>query len=152
MKPVFSKASPDDIEMIYQMIEHFASKGLILRRSREEIASNLGDFFVCTLGKKIAGIVSYHNYGQSLKEIRSLAVAEKHQKKHIGSFILKNIISLLLEQHSPKIFTLTYSPDFFIKNGFYEVHKETLPEKIWKDCSKCESRDSCGETALVYRG
>jgi amino-acid N-acetyltransferase len=152
MKPVFSRASSDDIEAIHRMIGHFASQGLILIRSRDEITSNLEAFFVCRLGKKIAGIVSYHDYGHSLKEIRSLAVSEEYQKNHIGSFILKNILSLLCEKHEPKIFTLTYSPLFFIKNGFHEVNKDTLPEKIWKDCSKCDSRETCGETALVYGG
>ncbi|HOO70390.1 MAG TPA: GNAT family N-acetyltransferase [Spirochaetota bacterium] len=152
MKMVFSTASSHDIDTIHQIITHYARKGLILKRSREEILDNLDNFFTCTIENSIAGIGSYYNYGDSLKEIRSLAVLEKHQRNKVGSFIVKKLIAYLLNQNQvkPKIFTLTYSPGFFQKNGFTVVPKDTLPEKIWKDCSKCESREQCGETALVY--
>jgi amino-acid N-acetyltransferase len=97
------------------------------------------------------GCVSYYDYGQNLYEIRSLAVKAEYEKKGLGSKLVAAIITAIPANPLPKIFALSYSPEFFKKNNFFEVAKETLPEKIWKDCSKCVNLENCDETALVYR-
>ena len=144
------KATTADIESIHGLILGFAAEGLILERSKDEIQTSIDKFFAARIDGNLAGIISYYDYGFELKEIRSLAVDKKYSGRGVGSKLVAHLISVLREKSSPKIFALTYSPDFFIKNGFIEVDKATLPEKIWKDCYKCDHRDICGETALIY--
>jgi N-acetylglutamate synthase-like GNAT family acetyltransferase len=44
---------------------------------------------------------------------------------------------------------LTRSPDLFERLGFSRVTRQSLPEKVFVDCSTCSRRDSCDEIALV---
>jgi amino-acid N-acetyltransferase len=142
-----------DIEQIHKLIKFYADKGLILDRDRNDIAQSLEMFLVAEKKNEIFGVISFHDYGKRLKEIRSLAVDNKCEKNGIGSTLLKKIIDILKNRYpESKIFVLTYSPLFFKKYGFIEVDRDSLPEKIWKDCKNCREKDNCGETALIFSG
>lgn len=147
-----NKASPADVSRISGLLIEYSAEGVILERTAEEISESIDKFFIAEADGIIAGVVSYYDYGPLLKEIRSLAVDKNYKSMGIGSRLLKFLISELTASSAPKIFALTYSPDFFIKNGFDAVDKNTLPEKIWKDCVKCKNRETCGETPMVYFG
>lgn len=151
MKVNIRKAVLSDIKLIHKLLKPYASDGLILERKVDDIAEEHNKFFVAENKSGIIGVVSYYDYGRALKEVRSLAVKRNFFRKKIGSLLLKTLIESLLEHYpETKIFTLSYSPKFFQKNGFVTVDKETLPEKIWKDCRYCKDYEDCGETALVF--
>ena len=146
------RASRKDIEAIHDIITYYSGKGLILYRTKGDISENLGTFFVAENGSSFKGVVSFYDYGEKLKEVRSLAVVPEEGRKGVGTMLVGRLLeSLAGTCGSPKVFVLTYSPDFFLKNGFEVVDKATLPEKIWKDCQNCPHRDNCKETALVYQ-
>lgn len=146
------KARKTDITGIHALLEPFWKRGLILQRTEDDIRAGLKQFYICPQDDDtIAGVISYHDYGKHLKEIRSLAVRDTDSRKGVGSLLVRHLIKQLSREGTPKIFVLTYSPVFFIKNGFTPVDKETLPEKIWKDCLNCADQEKCGETALVYQ-
>jgi amino-acid N-acetyltransferase len=145
------KARSRDIDIIYDLIRPFWREGLILERTRDDIRNSLTRFRIALVDGTPAGVISYHDYGKHLKEIRSLAVKRDYGRRGIGSRLVKSLIRSLMSPDSPKVFVLSYSPVFFEKNHFIRVDKETLPEKIWKDCIDCKDADKCGETALVYR-
>lgn len=150
MKVNIRKAVKSDIKVIHKLLQPFASDGVILERTVEDITGELDKFLVAENKSGIAGVISYYDYGRDLKEVRSLAVKKDFFRKKIGSFLLKTLVDSLHEHYpGAKIFTLSYSPKFFQKNGFVKVDKETFPEKIWKDCRCCKDYDKCGETALV---
>jgi amino-acid N-acetyltransferase len=152
MKYQIRKALPPDIESIYDIIAPYAAEELILERTRDDIAESLDKFLVASDPRGlIAGVVSHHNYGNRLKEVRSLAVRKELSRGGIGRQIMEALKENLLKDYpDAKIFVLTYSPGFFRKLGFAEVGKNTLPENIWKDCRNCKKRDCCEETALIY--
>jgi len=144
-------ASIDDAESIYKLIKNYAEKGVILERSMDDIIDNINNFLVAVSDEKIIGLITHYDYGTNLKEVRSLAVDEKFHSLGIGKSLLAELIKQLRSENMSKIFTLTYRPDFFEKNGFIAVPKDDFPEKIWKDCDNCKDKDKCGETALVYK-
>lgn len=151
MLPIIRNAIPGDIDTIHEILLPYAREELILARTKDDIAQSLHAFYVAAHNSHISGVISYYDYGDRLKEVRSLAVRKSMAKSGIGSLLLKHLISeLSVLCPEPKIFVLTYSPVFFIKNGFVEVPRETLPEKIWKDCDHCKNRHNCGETALIF--
>ena len=137
--------------VIADLIAPYSKKGLLLLRDESEILNSIDSFIVAEYNSSIIGCISYYDYGKSLYEIRSLAVKAEYTKKGVGAKLVTAIIAAIPDP-VPKIFALSYSPVFFKKCNFSEVPKETFPEKIWKDCSKCINRDNCGETALVYLG
>jgi len=152
MKPVIRTAEERDVESIHNLIMHFASEGVILERSISDIKKNITSFLVAEIDRKIVGTATHYDYGKNLKEVRSLAVTESCQGLGVGRELLLQLISSIKSKSDAKIFTLTYKPGFFSRNGFKVVPKSEFPEKIWKDCLRCKDRDKCGETALVYQG
>ncbi|HDP80823.1 MAG TPA: GNAT family N-acetyltransferase [Spirochaetes bacterium] len=146
------KAVPGDTEAIHSVLLPYAADGIILHRDRADITDNINSFFTAEWAGRVIGVVSFYDYGERLKEIRSLAVVKENFRAGVGAALVKFLIGSLLEScPSAKIFALSFSPGFFMKLGFDEVNKDTLPEKIWKDCDHCVHKDNCGETALVYR-
>jgi amino-acid N-acetyltransferase len=145
------KARVSDAQGILDLLQPYIEEGIVLNRKVSEIRENIPTFFVAESASHLCGVVAYYRYSAHLMEVRSLAVKTTAKKKGIGRMLVEHLMEYLLEESpSAKIFTLTYIPDFFRKFGFKTVSKDTLPEKIWKDCSKCTKAEMCGETALVY--
>ncbi len=150
MKHTIRPALEEDIPVILDILQPFASEGIILPRTSEEIRNSLQYFFVAEKHNCICGVISYHDYGPTLKEIRSLAVLQAEAGRGLGSALVQWVSDYLRQRHpGSKIFVLTYSPEFFKKLAFEEVDKNLLPEKIWKDCQNCPNRNHCTETALI---
>ncbi|MDY6969771.1 MAG: GNAT family N-acetyltransferase [Spirochaetota bacterium] len=144
-------AIPTDLESIYNIIKPYADEQIILERSENDILLNLDKFIIAQHEDEIVGVVSYYDYGNELKEIRSLAVKKNRNKRGVGSLLLNTIVKFLLNNFpDAKIFVLTYSPIFFKKNDFICIPRDSLPEKIWKDCQNCKNKDNCNEIALMF--
>ncbi len=142
--------SPDDAESIRSLMLEYALSGIILERSLDDIRDSIGSFLVAKHNNRVIGIIARFDYGQRLIEIRSLAVDKKYYGQNIGTTLLEAMITTIKNEGDYKIFALSYAPKFFLKNGFIEVPKGSLPEKIWKDCINCPDKDNCGETSLIY--
>lgn len=152
-KPTFifiSSPSKEDAEEISTIMNEYARKGIILERPVDEIREYIDSFLVAKNGKEIVGIIARFDYGQKLIEIRSLAVRLEYAGLSIGTHLLEAMIAAIKKDGDYRIFALSYAPDFFKKNGFIEVPKGSLPEKIWKDCINCKDKENCGETALIH--
>lgn len=152
MKYRIRPAEEQDIESIHGLISHYAREGVILERSHDDIRANLENFIVAEDSGIVIGAATFYDYGETLKEVRSFAIDKRYHGMGIGSSLLKKLIENIDGKNNTRIFTLTYKPEFFSKNGFAVVSKDDFPEKIWKDCRNCKDWDNCGETALVYRG
>ncbi|MFH0977282.1 MAG: GNAT family N-acetyltransferase [Spirochaetota bacterium] len=151
MKLTIRQANVSDTDNIYSILITYSVEGTIIERTRVDIKKNIDKFFIADIKNNIAGVISYYHYSDKLIEVRSLAVKKEYYKKGIGSALLNKLInSLLTDFPKAKIFALSYHPLFFKKSGFIEVIKDSLPEKIWKDCKKCENQHNCGETALLF--
>ncbi len=142
--------SKADAESIRDIMHEYAIKGIILERSVEDIRDSINSFLVAKKDNKIIGIIARYDYGQKLIEIRSLAVKSSYAGYKIGTRLLEAMVNIIRQEDGYKIFSLSYAPEFFKKNGFIEVPKGSLPEKIWKDCINCKDKENCGETALMF--
>ena len=86
---------------------------------------------------------------EDLGEIRSLAVIGESQNRGLGSQLVETCLEEAVELGLSKVFVLTLIKDFFARLGFEEVHKSTLPHKIWADCIKCPRFPDCDEIAMI---
>jgi amino-acid N-acetyltransferase len=150
MSYLIRTADERDVQSIHKLIKYYADEGIILERSIDDIKINISNFLVAVSENNVIGTITYYDYGNNLKEIRSLAVDKSYKGLEIGRNLLKKMIKNISPVNKAKIFTLTYRPGFFEKNGFIPVPKDDFPEKIWKDCTNCKDRENCGETALIY--
>lgn len=146
------KARIEDVKTIHRLINASASKGEMLPRSLMDIYGSLRDFFVYQDEdkKEIIGICAMSIVWENLAEIRSLYVDEERRREGIGRNLVEACVSEAITLGLFRIFTLTYKRDFFLKLGFRDVQRSTLPEKIWSDCVRCSKYpDFCDEVAML---
>ena len=149
MTAMVRKATPDDIDTLFELIQHYAEQGIMLPRSRDILEKQLEHFVVAELGGQMVGCGSLCQLGSDLVEIRSLGITPGHKGKGIGSLLVNELVAEAKERAIPKVMALTYEAKFFQKNGFDIVQKEIFPEKVWTDCVHCKKRDCCDEIAVL---
>lgn len=145
------KATIKDVEKIWKLINLYADQRLMLPRSLSDLYENLRDFFVYIEDGRIAGCGALHVVWEDCGEILSLAVDPERARYGIGSKILGVCEEEAIDLGLKKIFTLTYAPEFFEKNGFVRVEKTSLPHKIWSMCIKCHKFPECDEIPLMKK-
>jgi len=149
MSVVCRQANADDVEALFELIQDYAAKGIMLPRSREALARNIDTFVVAQDGDRLIGCGSLCRLGSDLVEIRSLGIVDGYKGQGVGSKLVDVLIEEAKRQGIPKVMALTYEAAFFQKNGFRIVDKEIFPEKVWTDCVNCPKQQCCDEIAVV---
>lgn len=148
---VCRKATQDDVDTLFEIIQGYAAQGIMLPRTKEALTEQINDFVVAEIDQQLVGCGSLTQLGKDLVEVRSLGVTDGHKGLGIG----KSIVNLLIEEAKArqitKVMALTYEVKFFEKNGFTVVDKEIFPEKVWKDCIHCPKQHACDEIAVLKR-
>ncbi len=148
MKGVLRKARIRDAEEIQFLINEYAKQGLMLPKTLQNLYEDIREFWVYEEEGKIVGTCALKIFWDNLAEIRSLAVSPGHTGRGIGTALVKAALKEARELEIEKVFTLTYQVEFFKRLGFKVIDKETLPQKIWRDCINCVKFPNCDETAL----
>jgi len=147
-----TKATLSDIPTMLALVEEEVRKGVILDRSADEIATNIRSYVLAKRGGRLVGYTALHLHSPSLAEVRSLVVDEAHRGISVGKKMVLYALDEARELGLQEVLVLTYLPEFFLKLGFEEIAKETIPEqKIWADCIKCIHFPVCNEVSLMYR-
>jgi len=143
------KAKVNDVKQMKRIIDTYAKQELMLPRSLSELYESIRDFYVFEENGEILGCCALHFVWEDLAEILSLAVISEHNKRKIGSSLLKACIEDGYSLGAKRVFTLSYVPEFFEKYGFSRVDKSSLPHKVWSGCIKCPKFPECEEIALI---
>jgi len=146
---IVRRATLADVEEMHRLINYFATKGLMLPKSRNSLYQNIRDFFVAERVGRFAGCCALHVIWGDLGEIRSLAVEEAYQKNGVGRLLAEAALRDAAALKLPRVFALTYQKSFFEHLGFVEVDKATMPQKVWGECMDCPKFPNCDETAMV---
>ncbi|MEF3311589.1 N-acetyltransferase [Paenibacillus sp. GYB004] len=145
------RATADDVGSLYDIIQSYAEKGIMLPRSKEALARQIDTFVIAEYEGQFVGCGSLFRLGQDLVEIRSLGVTDGYKGQGIGRKLVTFLTDEAREQRIPKIMALTYEVAFFEKIGFTVVPKEIFPEKVWTDCVNCKKQNNCDEIAVLKR-
>jgi amino-acid N-acetyltransferase len=146
------KANIQDVRFIHRLLMKYSSQGLLLPRSYSELYKHLRDFLVVVSPQHegIMGCCALSITWDNLAEIRSLVVDESLQGRGWGRRLVDTSMSEALTLGIYRVFTLTYQVEFFAKQGFEEVDKNVLPQKVWADCLNCPKfPDCCDEVAML---
>lgn len=143
------KARFTDIEAIHAIVNGYAEEGQMLARARNVLYETLRDMTVAEEDGKIVGVGALHLTWDELAEVRTLAVDKAYSRRHIGTYIVKQLLDEAKELGVKTVFTLTYRADFFSTLGFVVTSKESLHHKVWKDCINCPKFPNCDETAMT---
>ncbi|GAA4716757.1 N-acetyltransferase [Brevibacillus fulvus] len=144
------QATMKDVDQMLEIINQYAQIGLMLPRTKLSVCEHLQSFIVAHNEQGVIGVAGLHILWEDLAEIRSLAIAESAKGMGVG----KQLVGFLVEECRRlginRVLALTYQKEFFHKCGFSIVAKETLPQKVWKDCINCSKLPVCDEIAMVF--
>ncbi|NLZ93105.1 MAG: N-acetyltransferase [Firmicutes bacterium] len=143
------KARISDVESIHELINHYAAEGQMLARARATLYESIREISVVELDKQIIAVGSLHILWKDLAEIRALAVAPSYTRQGLGKKLVQTFLQEALELELPRVFALTYQPEFFVKCGFRIISKDSLPQKVWQECINCPKFPNCEESAVI---
>ncbi|AEA34446.1 N-acetyltransferase [Hippea maritima] len=139
-----------DVDELYNLIDYFAKKGDILKRSKENIAERIREFVCIKEDNSIVAASSLRLYYPFLAEVRTIVVRENYQNRHLGSKLVEISLEEARSLGVKNVFALTFKKEFFLKLGFVEIDKKELPsKKVWEDCVNCPYFPSCKEEAVI---
>jgi amino-acid N-acetyltransferase len=144
-----------DAAAVHRVIGHYAGEGLLLPRTEAEIREHIGRFLVLVekRGKeeRVLGCVALESYGADLAEIRSLAVAPdaRGQGRNVGDRLMKAAMDTARRRKIARLFAVTHRPDFFSRYGFAPGPRQSVPEKVARDCLGCPKERKCTLIATV---
>lgn len=126
-----------------------SADGAVLPRALPELYENVRDFYVYADARGIGGCVALHIDMVDLAEVRSLVVREDLRGKGVGRLLVNAVLEEARGLDIARVYALTRQPDFFARNGFYEVDRSELPWKVFKDCMRCRLYSECDEVAMI---
>lgn len=143
------KAKISDVEDIHRLINHYATEGQMLARARTTLYEGIRELSVVEDQGQVVAVGSLHVVWCDLAEVRALAVAPDYIKQGLGKTLVQTFLQEAKGLELPRVFALTYKPQFFMKCGFRVIDKDELPQKVWKECVNCPQFPNCEETAVI---
>jgi amino-acid N-acetyltransferase len=111
-------ATQADITALEIFIKPFVEDGKLLRRTYDELADLLEEFFVAELSSEIVGCAALEIYSPKLAEIRSLAVSPTVQGMGVGRHLVNACVARAHERKILEVMAITSSEAFFKACGF----------------------------------
>ena len=146
----FRAAEERDIPAILALINGYADRNMLLRRSEDSLRSRLADFVVAVSDPgEIVGCGALTELGPGLGEVRSLAVREDHAGRGLGRRLVERLLEDAGRRGFAQVLALTRRVGFFEALGFRVTQRELYLEKLVVDCAACPMNLCCDETALV---
>lgn len=146
---IYRRARIEDVEAISNLIETYAAIDLMLKRPKALLYERLREFIIVEDQDEIIAVGALTIIWKDLAEVRSLAVKDTYKGQGLGKSVVEKLVEEARELGIEKVFALTYQADFFSKLGFVVTEKETMPQKVWKDCINCHKFPNCDETAMI---
>jgi amino-acid N-acetyltransferase len=142
-------AKISDAPAIHSLVAHYVAQGLLLPRAVEEIRSNIGHFIVQEDGRRVVSCLSLECYGADLAEIRSIAVDPENRSQGLGARLIASALNEARRRGIARVFAVTHAPQFFERQGFAAAARQSLTEKIERDCRTCSQQRTCKLVAVI---
>jgi len=143
------RAKNSDVAAIHSLVAHYAAQGLLLPRAEEEIRASIGHFIVQEDGHRIVSCLSLESYGADLAEIRSIAVDPENRGQGFGARLIAFALDEARRRGIARVFAVTHAPQFFERQGFAAAARQSLTEKIERDCRSCSQQRTCKLVAVI---
>ncbi len=138
-----------DVPAIFGLINHYAAERVVLPRTLRELYENVREFTVAEVDGKVLGCGALKFYSDEIAEIRSLCVDATEQAHGLGRALTERLVREAAGHGLKTVFALTLATRFFLKCGFREVPRASLPMKIWRDCIHCDKYFHCDEKTVA---
>jgi amino-acid N-acetyltransferase len=129
-RPVVRPAIRGDIDAILELVTSYAAEGLMLPRTREQVAMNIDNYVVATFNGRVVACASLEEYSPSLAEVASVAVARSEHGKGLGTDVVLGVERLARSRDIGEIFALSLSDRFFLSLDYEPTSISRYPEKL----------------------
>jgi amino-acid N-acetyltransferase len=124
-------ARPDDVAGIVEVIRPLEEAGVLVRRDRDRLEQEIGNFFVAEIDGIVVGCCALYPYG-AMAELACVAVHETYRgsgiKPGIGERLLAAAEASALAAGIESLFVLTtQTRDWFLERGFRDAEPTELP-------------------------
>jgi amino-acid N-acetyltransferase len=143
------RARITDAAAIHQLVAHYAAEGVLLPRTEEEIRCNISHFLILEENRQVIGCLSLESYGSDLAEIRSVAVSSERRGEGLGASLIEFALLEARHRRIARVFAVTHAPQFFEQQGFAAAPRNTLAEKVERDCRTCPKQRTCKLVAVI---
>jgi amino-acid N-acetyltransferase len=119
-----------DLPDILRLMEPLMQKGILIRRSAEQIQEKKADYMVFEIDDSIHACGALHDWGEGQGEIAAIATDPLYADLGLGRRIVNFLIEKARKNHMNRVFVLTtHTQDWFETLGFREAALESLPER-----------------------
>jgi amino-acid N-acetyltransferase len=140
------RAQKKDVRAIFKLIQAGVENDELVRRTRQDIERQLGDYFVFEVDANPVGCVAVHSYPEAGKaELACLCVDGKYENQGIGAKLTQYAETQARALAAAELFCLsTQAFNFFVqKGGFHLGSPDDLPP------ARRERYDRSGRHSLV---
>jgi amino-acid N-acetyltransferase len=122
-------ATINDVGGILGLIEPLEQEGILVRRSREKIEADIGDYIILTRDGAVIACAALHiDEKKSVAEVACLVVHNDYQKLGKGDELYSSLEQKALDMEIKKIFVLTtHAVHWFLGKGFIQTDIDALP-------------------------
>lgn len=123
------QADIDDIGGIFELIRPLEEKGILVRRSREQLEQEIHQFTIIEKDGLVIGCAALYPYLQEkMAEMACVAIHPDYRDGNRGVLLLNHMKQQSKMKGIEHIFVLTtHSLHWFREQGFFEVGVESLP-------------------------
>lgn len=125
-------ATLDDIGGIMELIKPLEAQGILVKRSREKLEMEIGDYIVIERDGLIIGCTAFHVMPDAeTAEIACLAVHADYQRGERGASLLEYLTHKAAAARIGRLFVRsTQTAHWFLERGFTPCEVDDLPEPM----------------------
>jgi len=125
-------ATLNDIGGILELIKPLEQQGILAKRSREKIETEIADYFVIERDGLVIGCLALHAHlPRQVGVLACLAVHNEYQRSARANRLLDYAYRKAKQLHLKKLFVLsTQTVQWFKERGFTSSDVESLPEPL----------------------
>lgn len=124
-------AAIGDVGQILTLVSEYAAEGLMLPRTREDVAGLLAQYVVAVdRNSRVLACAALEEYSPSLAEVSSVAVARAAQGRGLGSAVVLGVERMARQRDIAELFAVSLSDEFFVSLGYGLTSIARYPEKL----------------------
>lgn len=122
------RADVDDVVGLIELLAPLEEQGILVRRSRERLESDIENFSVIERDGMILGCAALYPLDEKSAEVACVAVHPNYRKGNRGADLLAFLEHQARSRGMNELFVLTTrTAHWFVEQGFVEVPAEELP-------------------------
>ena len=112
------RARVGNVEAIYKLVNFYARRGKLLKRSKGNIRKDIRNFFVALRDEQVVGCACLAIYSRKMAEVISLAVLPSESGKGIGKLLVDRCVAKCRKRRVLELMAITSQEKFFKDLGF----------------------------------